>query len=136
MVADCFRDAAYIYLHSTLERMALNSATDILPASWSSSISVPKPEALHRCLARVESYYLDHHCEYSALTFPLFIAGCESQIRREKDVVIQSLGMLEANFGIGNVRRAKELLEVLWAGDGSLHWQDALEELQWDLILA
>lgn len=135
MVADCFRDAAYIYLHSTLERMSQNPA-HTLPPSWSLSISVPKSEALRRCLARVESYHLDHHCEYSALTFPLFIAGCESQTRRERDVVVQSLGMLEANFGIGNVRRAKELLNVLWAGKGSVHWQDALEELQWDLILA
>lgn len=53
---------------------------------------------------------------------------------------MRSLGRLEENFGIGNVKRAKELLGVLWDnqgnGDKEVHWLDALEEMQWDLILA
>ncbi|RJE27351.1 C6 transcription factor [Aspergillus sclerotialis] len=135
MVADCFHDAAYIYLHSTLERMSYNSACT-LPSSWASLISVGKSEALHACLDRIAVSPLDNQCEYSALTFPLFIAGCESQTLEERRIVVHGLSMLEVNFGIGNVKRVKELLNVLWKEKGSVHWQDVLEQLQWDLILA
>ncbi|KAI9924112.1 hypothetical protein MW887_007352 [Aspergillus wentii] len=134
MVADCFRDAAYIYLHSTLEKMN-QDCSQKLSSTWSRFVSLSKTEALQRCLARVESFPLDAHCEYSALTFPLFIAGCESETSAERDLVIRSLSSLERNFGIGNVKRAKELLTVLWKGSG-MHWLDVLEQLQWDLILA
>lgn len=113
-------------------------------------ISVPKSTAIYRCLARVESFPLDDHCEYSALTFPLFISGCESDVFDHRDLVIRSLGKLQTNFGIGNVERAKEVLRILWVrqdanaqdivagGSASrkTHWVDILEELQWELILA
>lgn len=50
---------------------------------------------------------------------------------------MRSLGRLEENFGIGNVKRAKELLGVLWDQHGKeMHWLDVLEGMQWDLILA
>lgn len=59
---------------------------------------------------------------------------------------MRSLGRLEENFGIGNVKRAKELLGVLWDNQGNgngngngekeVHWLDVLEGMQWDLILA
>lgn len=55
---------------------------------------------------------------------------------------MRSLGRLEENFGIGNVKRAKELLNVLWDrqgngnGEKEVHWLDVLEGMQWDLILA
>lgn len=138
MVADCFHDAAYIYLHSTLERMAQppSRIPTAAMAAWSSLISVSKSTALHRCLSRIRSSPPDHHCEYSALTFPLFIAGCESRDPEDREVVVRVLGVLEENFGIGNVKRVRELLGVLWEGEGEMHWLDVLEELQWDLILA
>ncbi|GKZ31839.1 hypothetical protein AbraIFM66950_000729 [Aspergillus brasiliensis] len=150
MVANCFRDAAYIYLHSTLERMnqgraspppsfntplQLELQTPSTPAE-SPSISLRRSITLHQLLTRIRASPLDEHCEYSALTFPLFIAGCESKDPSDRKLIIQSLDKLEANFGIGNVRRAKEMLNILWAGGGDVHWLDMLERLQWDLILA
>lgn len=48
----------------------------------------------------------------------------------------RSLGALETSFGFGNVGRVRELLGMLWDGDTTVHWQDMLEELRWDLILA
>ncbi|KAJ5204188.1 uncharacterized protein N7498_005067 [Penicillium cinerascens] len=169
LVAECFRDAAFVYLHSTLERMSMNSDHFKAPTNhpdalspaclfenspyiteWAPLISTPKSTAIYRCLARVESFPLDDHCEYSALTFPLFISGCESDVFAHRDLIIRSLGKLQFNFGIGNVERAKEVLRVLWArqdanaqdvaagGSASrkTHWVDILEELQWELILA
>ncbi|KAF7589857.1 hypothetical protein BBP40_003569 [Aspergillus hancockii] len=132
MVAECFRDATYIYLHSTLERMSQGFS---LPSIWASLISQTKHDAVRRCLERVESFPVDEHCEFSALTFPLFITGCESESVAARVLVLQSLSKLEMNFGIGNVKRAKELLYILWNGP-NMHWLDVLEQLKWDLILA
>ena len=114
------------------------NVTSSLPHSWQHLITTPKPLALSSCLSRVESvsFDLEHHCEYSALTFPLFIAGCESETAEQREVVMASLSVLEVSFGIGNVKRAKELLGVLWKGGVGKHWLDVLEVLQWDLILA
>lgn len=119
------------------------------PYDWLSLVSTPKSTAVHRCLARIETFPLDHHCEYSALTFPLFIAGCESDNVAHREIVLQSLGKLQDNFGIGNVRRAKEVLGILWArqdddldadiggtGRQKVHWLDIIEELGWQLNLA
>ena len=124
--------------------------TGMSPAeNWTYLISTPKQLAIRRCLARVETFPLDDHCEYSALTFPLFISGCESDDIADREVVIRSLDKLQYNFGIGNVRRAKELLGIFWArrdadvgacGPGmdrkQVHWLDIVEELGWELILA
>ena len=70
------------------------------------------------------------------MTFPLFIAGCECQTTTERGLVLETLGALERNFGIGNVTRAKEILNVLWNENGEAHWLDVLERLKWDVILA
>ncbi|RAK99708.1 Zn(II)2Cys6 transcription factor [Aspergillus ibericus CBS 121593] len=134
MVADCFRDAAYIYLHSILEQMS-QRIMDPFSTAWTTLISLSRPDALQQLLDRIRITPLDEHCEYSALTFPLFIAGCESRDANDRDLILRSLSRLEANFGIGNVRRAKDMLHILWK-EGDMHWLDMLEQLQWDLILA
>ncbi|KAL3463156.1 fungal-specific transcription factor domain-containing protein [Aspergillus heterothallicus] len=126
MVAESFRDAAYIYLHSTLERV-----TALQP-----DISRSKSAAIHHLLQRVRDNPIDNNCEYSALTFPLFVAGCEATSQTDRDFILQSLTTVQVNFGIGNVRRAKELLGTLWGSSGKRHWMDVLEGLGWDLILA
>lgn len=164
LVAECYRDAASIYLHSILECMSMKSAKANLETNdpqsdfeatpclfnWTSLVSTSKPSAVHHCLSRVETFPLDDHCEYSALTFPLFIAGCESDTFAQRELVLRSLGKLQRNFGIGNVSRAKEVLNILWTrqdakvqgvtGTGAstreVHWLDILEELKWELILA
>ncbi|KAJ5683083.1 hypothetical protein N7462_006248 [Penicillium macrosclerotiorum] len=156
LVAECFRDAGVIYLHSMLKHMGIASTMDDLeditpgPSKISSLISTPKSTAIHRLLSRVQKFPLDDHCEFSALTFPLFIAGSESDVFAHRDLVLQSLDKLQQNFGIGNVPRAKDVLRILWArqdaevqdtsgsarGGSKVHWLDILEELQWELILA
>ncbi|KAJ5938248.1 hypothetical protein N7454_004590 [Penicillium verhagenii] len=160
LVAECFRDAGFIYLHSILDHMGIkqiskDSSSDLYATHWASLVSIPKSTAVHRCLERVQTFPLDDHCEYSALTFPLFIAGAESDVFAHRSLVTQSLAKLQDNFGIGNVKRAAEVLEILWARKDantlngaiqgeldrnldvqSSHWLDILEELKWELILA
>lgn len=132
-------------VNAQLEEVPSLSAQDWLPL-----ISTPKNVAVYRCLGRIETFPLGDHCEYSALTFPIFICGCESDDVADREVVLRSLGKLQDNFGIGNVRRAKDLLGILWArqdvnsearftGIGrqrNVHWLDIVEELGWELILA
>ncbi|KAL4959149.1 Zn(II)2Cys6 transcription factor [Aspergillus stella-maris] len=149
LVAEYFRDAAYIYLHSTLERA---SASPLI----TSAISTSKITALNTLLTRLKTHPIDHNCEFSALTSPLFIAGCELDVSLPKSnnsssiseeggkLILNALGTLETNFGIGNVKRAKEVLGIVWGereaqGRGrerGRHWMDVLEGLGWDLILA
>ncbi|KAJ5127383.1 hypothetical protein N7448_008162 [Penicillium atrosanguineum] len=164
LVAECFREAAFIFLHSTLERMSANSDTPpnsirprcilyfhphITPRKNSISYRMGPFNFNPKINRHSPSFPLDDHCEYSALTFPLFISGCESEVFAHRDLIICSLCKLQTNFGIGNVERAKELLRILWArqdanakdiaagGTASrkTHWIDILEELQWELIL-
>ncbi|KAJ5952466.1 uncharacterized protein N7479_010879 [Penicillium vulpinum] len=168
LVAECFRDAGFVYLHSIMERISRNhpdtspitspgtivntrleESPSLSRQDWLPLISTPKSLAVYRCLARIETFPLGDHCEFSALTFPLFISGCESENVEDREVVLRSLGKLQDNFGIGNVRRAKELLKILWArqdanfdaqfngmGWKNVHWLDIVEELGWELILA
>ncbi|KAJ5491447.1 hypothetical protein N7539_003014 [Penicillium diatomitis] len=152
LVAECFRDAGFVYLHSILERMKKPACTPaeipVKPTSesrpLSSLITTPKDIAIQRLLCRIQDFPLDDHCEYSALTFPLFIAGAESEEFEHRSLVLQSLGKLQENFGIGNTIRAREVLCALWVrrdaaqcdGSARVHWMDILEELQWDLTLA
>ncbi|KAL4808467.1 fungal-specific transcription factor domain-containing protein [Aspergillus unguis] len=144
LVAESFRDAAYIYLHSILERMMISSQSPSSPASpvqYPARISVPKPHAISNLLSRLKAQPVSNNCEFSALTFPLFIAGCEASPEDEEDraLIMQTLTALEGNFGIGNVKRAKQVLGVVWNGNyhgKGRHWVDVLEGLGWDLILA
>ena len=134
----------------TIVNAQLEENPSLSAQDWVPLISTPKNVAVYRCLGRIETLPLGDHCEYSALTFPLFICGCESDDIADRGVVLRSLGKLQDNFGIGNVRRAKELLGILWArqdtnfdarfsGMGrqrNVHWLDIVEELGWELILA
>lgn len=152
LVAECFRDAGFVYLHSILQRMSRDTpppyhATSQSPnplTEWSALITTPKHIAIDRLLSRILSFPLDDHCEYSALTFPLFIAGAESDVFEHRDIVLESLGKLQENFGIGNTLRARDVLRLLWSRQDAVaqipaqrvHWMDVLEELQWELTLA
>lgn len=146
--AHSFRYAAFIYLHSVLERLALQHPQSLPTPNPSTLVPITKLDAIQRCLSLVETTPLTNHCEYSAFAFPLFIAGCESEDVTQQIFVLQSLDKLEQNFGIGNVGRAKELLRRVWGWDinesnpkgteGMVkrHWLDVLEDTGWDLIMA
>jgi hypothetical protein len=104
-----------------------------------SYISYTKAEAVDNTLRTIEEHFPLEHCEYSALCFPLFAAGCESDTPEQYEVVMSALKQLEQNFGIGNTRRLKSLLEHIWmSGDENgtrRHWDDVLKDLGWEMIL-
>jgi hypothetical protein len=161
MVASCFRYAAFIFLHSILDRLAQKEEQRHLRTVEPSQgftalhalVFLTKSEALRQILALIESSSpLDGNCEYSALAFPLFVTGCECQGRDQLVLILRSLHSLERNFGVQNTRRAQELLTRLsrspsWppssskqpsnAGESTpkQHWLDVLEEMDWDLIM-
>lgn len=137
-VAECFRDATYIHLHSTLERIQ----------TYEGSLSRSKHDALNDCLSRIASFLpgspdattpeltiCSAHCEFSALTFPLFFAGCECQTTSQRGIVLTALDLLGNGYGIGNVKRVKEVLGELWTHERK-DWGDFLGGLGWELIVA
>ncbi|RDW60395.1 fungal specific transcription factor domain-containing protein [Aspergillus mulundensis] len=144
LVAESFRDAAYIYLHSVLEQMTTFTSSPNPIRESKHPISVSKTSAITSLLTRLKIQPIDKNCEFSALTFPLFIAGCETNSKEDREFVLDMLSVVEKNFGIGNVKRAKEVLGLVWGvlgengvdGDGKTHWADVLDGLGWDLILA
>lgn len=140
-MAECFRDAAYIHLHSTLEQIqTYEGKPEVLSRS--------KLDALDTCLARIASFLpgspettaapemtiCPAHCEFSALTFPLFFTGCECQTAEQRGVVLTALELLGNGYGIGNVKRVKEVLGDLWS-NGQKDWGGVLGELGWELIV-
>lgn len=143
MVANCFRYAAFIFLHSSLERMAWSTTTTITdPNIWDklhSHISHSKLQALQMIITLLHLHPPDSHTEFSALTFPLFIAGCECEGKEEQlSLILGALKTLEINFGIRNTTRAQEMIGLYW-GSNSLrqrrHWLNLLEDMDWDLLL-
>ncbi|GAD94058.1 C6 transcription factor [Paecilomyces variotii No. 5] len=148
LVAFSFRYAAFIYLHSVLERIASRHPHALAVSDITNLTPIAKLDAIQRCLALIESAPMDDHCEYSAFAFPLFIAGCESEDAAQQAFVLRSLNQLEQNFGIGNVGRAKELLRRVWGWEirednhkggtetVKRNWLDLLEDTGWELIMA
>ena len=142
MVANCFRYAAYIFLHSSLERMAWPTTTTTTvaqPNILRSQISYSKSQALQNIINLLHSHPPDSHTELSALTFPLFIAGCECEGEDEQlSLILGALKTLEVNFGIRNTIRAQEMIGLYWRSDSlrqRRHWLDLLEDMDWDLLL-
>lgn len=170
MVANCFRYAAFIFLHSILDRIATLPTTsfnshdtflededkdkdkDKNTTIWNTfhlQISLSKSQALNEIMTLLHTYPPDDHSEYSALTFPLFIAGCECDGDEEQlSSIYAALKTLEVNFGIRNTIRAQELIRLYWSDSAEVsgtkrrrkgrrrrHWLDLLEDLDWDLLL-
>ncbi|KAJ9294270.1 transcriptional regulator family: Fungal Specific TF [Paecilomyces variotii] len=148
LVALSFRYAAFIYLHSVLERTVSQHPHALPIPIQTTLVPITKLDAIQRCLALIETAAIDDHCEYSAFAFPLFMAGCETEDAAQQAFVLQCLDQLEQNFGIGNVGRAKGLLRRVWGwevqGDSHeegtetvrRHWLDVLENAGWELIMA
>lgn len=143
MVANSFRYAAFIFLHSSLERMAWPTTTTMAqPNIWyklRSQISHSKSQALQNIITLLYCHPPDSHTEFSALTFPLFIAGCECEGKQEQlSLILGALKTLEVNFGIRNTIRAQEMIKLYWGSDSlrqQRHWLDLLEDMDWDLLL-
>lgn len=144
VIADYYRYAAFIFLHSTIDRIDQSSTSNLQGFSstfWAmahSLVTFTKPSALQSLISLLHSFPPDSHQEFSALVFPLFIAGCECEDNEQLTLILKSLHSLEVNFRIYNTKRAQELLIILsqLRREGRpKHWLDLLEELEWDLIL-
>lgn len=139
-------------MHSVLERMESHDSTKFggsidgsSSALWNglhSIISLSKRQALEEIMEMLRCHPPNNLIEYSALTFPLTIAGCECGGNKEHlSLILDALKTLEVNFGIGNTRRAQELLELYWGANANStarsrrHWLDLLEDIGWDLLL-
>lgn len=72
-------------------------------------------------------------CPGVAMLQPIFTAGCEACELEDRDIVISLLNAMENLYGMGNVRRARELLKELWIRRdedvdmaGCLRWDDMI----------
>ncbi len=79
----------------------------------------------------------------SALVLPLFIMGCESEFPEQQTYAIQRLRKLENSIGLGNISRARAVVERVKAissthlglEGGGPRWSQVTDSLGWDLIV-
>lgn len=134
-VAALYHYAAVIYFHSIVAEVGGVIVGDDL-MNESSPPCMSEQEALARFCEILEANEIGHHCEYSALVFPLFIAACEARSASEQQLIFGAMRRLGTNFGIGNVAAAIEVVRRVWASHGRRKWFQVLEESDWDLVLA
>lgn len=83
----------------------------------------------------------------SALVLPLFVMGCESEFSEQQTYAIGRLRRLETTVGLGNIRRARMVVEQVRdttthrrtssfgvTAEGPL-WNRETDRLGWDLIV-
>ncbi|RDW74205.1 hypothetical protein BP5796_07647 [Coleophoma crateriformis] len=114
-VAEAYRFAAYIYLHSTLKTVNSDQPSrsgaygDLLRAK-DFGLPYSVEYAVQQCLDLAGEIPSGHGCE-SALLLPLFLAGCETNNVTHISVVVQRLIKMEQTIGIGNIKRAREVVQ-------------------------
>lgn len=117
----CYEQATMIYFHQV-------SGTNHLSPFLSSTID---------CILRTFQKY-GHGVSQMGMLWALFIAGtATTDLQRQMYVRGKMQNML--SFGLGNVKRALQLLELVWLrrrdGSDDVRWFMIQRELQWTLLL-
>ncbi|RFU34152.1 hypothetical protein B7463_g2144, partial [Scytalidium lignicola] len=143
LVAEAYRFAAYIYLHSIQRQVSLEELSHSQNKEFDLNLSysnIPSTteDAITRCLDVIDKIPCGDGCE-SSLVLPLFLAGCETNNPAQITTVIRKFMKMEQTIGLGNIRRAREVVQKVWYSaaevTGKRHWQLVVQELGWDLIL-
>lgn len=91
-----------------------------------------------QCLDVIDEIPCGDGCE-SSLVLPLFLAGCETDNAACVTRVIRKLMVMEQTIGLGNITRAREVVQKVWFSaaelSGKRPWHLVVQELNWDLIL-
>jgi hypothetical protein len=142
-VAEAYRYAGYIYLISTLARGIREGSVDSepndnVPEYTNLGLPYTIEDAIEKCFNAIEQISDGDGCE-SALVLPLFLVGCETDRPGQIAAVVKRLMMMERSIGIGNIKRARKVVQKVWCSvvepGGKKPWQYVLQELGWDLIL-
>ncbi|KAI1980329.1 hypothetical protein LOZ51_005686 [Ophidiomyces ophidiicola] len=90
--------------------------------------------SVHQIILRVSAiHFAKGPCPGVAVLQPLFAAGCEACNHVDRESVRALLSRLESQYGMGNVKKAKEFLEDLWAmRDDS---EDVEGRVRWDTVM-
>ncbi|KAI1964912.1 hypothetical protein LOZ58_001603 [Ophidiomyces ophidiicola] len=90
--------------------------------------------SVHQIILRVSAiHFAKGPCPGVAVLQPLFAAGCEACNHADRESVRGLLSRLESQYGMGNVKKAKEFLEDLWAmRDDS---EDVEGRVRWDTVM-
>lgn len=141
-IASAYRKGVFIWSHSVLEHL---TNPDIARLSVyqkdvaKGQIPMTKESAVTSCLEDLTAVPRGHPCE-AALTFLLFLTGCETEKSDEFDIIYDRLQSLDKNLHIGNVQQALIFLDKVYANKnrpgGVQHWQSLWKEMGWDLILS
>lgn len=134
-IAEAFHSAANIYFYSICDSM--HHLTYL-----GQSTGRMRHESVIKCFDALQHIPDGMPCE-SALVLPLFIMGCESDFPAQQVYAIQRLRRLETSVGLGNINRARVIVEQVKADAIFEHqsdpvgpkWRRATNTFGWDLII-
>ncbi|KAI2429425.1 hypothetical protein LOZ19_006772 [Ophidiomyces ophidiicola] len=98
--------------------------------------------SVNQIILRVSAiHFAKGPCPGVAVLQPLFAAGCEACNHVDRESVRALLSRLESQYGMGNVKKAKEFLEDLWAMrddredvEGRVRWDTVMVEKGLDIL--
>lgn len=140
-IAKAYYSAAVIYFYSMISSLTPEFIGYPLHLIWDTGARL-KHEAIIQCFDALWQIPDGAPCE-SALVLPLFIMGCEADFPAQQAYAIQRLQRLEISIGLGNINRARIIVEQVKANvsfkkslktDGP-KWSRATDSLGWDLII-
>ncbi|KAG8903639.1 hypothetical protein FRB99_002914 [Tulasnella sp. 403] len=119
--SNVFREAAFLYLHSTVNgpEPAVREIRESVAALMTSILAIPSKD-LDRSLA-----------------FPITLGGCLADTVEQREFFAERLAA--QGSAVGNGSQAKLLMETVWkkrdAGQQGVCWRDTMKELGFDLLL-
>lgn len=140
-IAAAFYSAAVIYFYSMTSSLTPEFIGYPLHPIWDTGTRL-KHEAVTQCFDALRQVPDGIPCE-SALVLPLFIMGCEAEFPAQQAYAIQRLQKLETSVGLGNINRARIIVEQVKANvsykkslkTAGPKWSSATDSLGWDLII-
>lgn len=140
--AAAYHSSAVIYFYSMVGSLPVLSEKTMPWQAGFDNSHLPRHAAVMNCFDALCNIP-DGMPSESALVLPLFIMGCESEYPEQQAYAIQRLRKLESSIGLGNISRARAVVEHVQATSG-LHlglerggprWSQATDSLGWDLIV-
>ena len=139
-VAQRIRYSAFVFLHSVLEYA--QTQCNFSDPQWQEikdRIPYTKMQAMDGCMEMLAEIPAGEHCEFAALTLPLFLTGCETEDREKRYLILDRLFLMETSFAIGNISRARDALMAIWRSQReskNQFWWKVMQDMGWELLLS
>lgn len=128
--AEAYRHSAFIYLYRTIQ-------------SHPSSHPLVQKHTNLSLIACANVVGLAELCDdapMSALLWPLFVAACEAETEKDRELATKAFGGTERRQGMQNIFRAWEVVQEVWSrADKGMYedgdWREICDSKGWNIVL-